>query len=116
MLLLLLLAAAPARAAETLTFIHTDVAGSPVAVTNQAGGVLWRESYRPYGERTVNDPAAAGNRPFFHGKAADPDGRYATVIVRIGIRVIGGRAAAGAISLGLKRNQTGPQSNGSGSN
>jgi len=68
-----LLAIAPARAAEVLTYIHNDVSGNPVAATDQNGVVRWRESYRPYGERTVNAPAAAGNRQFFHGKAVDPD-------------------------------------------
>ncbi|OGA24701.1 MAG: hypothetical protein A3I02_02000 [Betaproteobacteria bacterium RIFCSPLOWO2_02_FULL_67_26] len=69
----LLIAAAPARATETLTFIHTDVAGSPVAATDINGNVIWREGYRPYGERTRNESAAAGNRQFFHGKAFDTD-------------------------------------------
>jgi RHS repeat-associated protein len=35
--------------------------------------VLWREGYRPYRERRLNQPAAAGNREFFHGKAFDAD-------------------------------------------
>ncbi len=73
LLVVALLAIAPARAAEVLTYIHNDVAGNPVAATDQNGVVRWRESYRPYGERTVNAPAAAGNRQFFHGKAMDPD-------------------------------------------
>jgi len=73
LLVVALLTIAPARAAEVLTYIHNDVAGNPVAATDQNGVVRWRESYRPYGERTVNAPAAAGNRQFFHGKAVDPD-------------------------------------------
>lgn len=73
LLVMALLAIAPVRATEVLTYIHNDVAGNPVAATDQNGVVRWRESYRPYGERTVNAPAAAGNRQFFHGKAIDPD-------------------------------------------
>jgi len=64
----------PARAATTtLQYIHTDVAGSVIGRTNDAGNVNWRESYRPYGERTVNSAGAVGNRQFFHGKAFDAD-------------------------------------------
>ena len=70
---LLIVAASPVQATETLTFIHTDVAGSPVAATDINGDVIWREGYRPYGERTRNESAAAGNRQFFHGKAFDAD-------------------------------------------
>jgi RHS repeat-associated protein len=58
---------------ETLIFIHTDIAGSVIGQSNAAGNVIWRENYRPYGERTVNSSAAAGNRQFFHGKAFDAD-------------------------------------------
>jgi RHS repeat-associated protein len=62
-----------AQTTETLTFIHTDVAGSVIGQSNAAGNVSWRENYWPYGERTVNSSGAAGNRQFFHGKAFDPD-------------------------------------------
>jgi RHS repeat-associated protein len=74
---LLLAAIAPAsfaaQATETLIFIHTDIAGSVIGQSNAAGNVIWRENYRPYGERTVNSSAAAANRQFFHGKAFDAD-------------------------------------------
>jgi RHS repeat-associated protein len=69
----LLTLADPARSAATLTFLHTDVAGSPVAATDASGNVIWREGYRPYGERRLNQAPASGNRQFFHGKAFDPD-------------------------------------------
>jgi RHS repeat-associated protein len=51
--------------AATITYFHNDLAGSPVAATNQAGQVIWRESYRPYGERTVKSAAASGNQVWF---------------------------------------------------
>ena len=69
----LLVAATPARSTETYTFIHTDMAGSPVAATDINGNLVWTEGYRPYGERTKNLAAAASNRQFFHGKAFDAD-------------------------------------------
>jgi RHS repeat-associated protein len=69
----LLLVLPPAQAADTLIFIHTDVAGTVIGATDEAGKLIWRENYRPYGERTVNQAAASDNRQFFHGKAFDAD-------------------------------------------
>src|SRR6266571_5679293 len=68
-----LLGVNPASATETVTYLHTDMAGSPIAATDSAGNVIWRENYRPYGERTKNQPASAGNRQFFHAKPFDQD-------------------------------------------
>ena len=56
--------------AQTVYF-HNDTAGSPVAATDASGNLLWKESYRPYGERMLK-PAAA-NTQWFHGKPLDPD-------------------------------------------
>lgn len=39
----------PALAQTTVEYIHTDALGSPVAVTNQAGQVIERDDYEPYG-------------------------------------------------------------------
>jgi RHS repeat-associated protein len=49
-----LLAPGQAQAGETITYIHADIAGSPIAATNAAGNLLWKESYRPYGARSQN--------------------------------------------------------------
>ena len=68
-----LLGVNPASATETVTYLHTDMAGSPIAATDSAGNVIWRENYRPYGERTKNQPASASNRQFFHDKPFDQD-------------------------------------------
>lgn len=38
-----------ASAAETVTYIHTDALGSPVAETDEAGNVIKRYVYEPYG-------------------------------------------------------------------
>jgi hypothetical protein len=50
-----------AASATTITYYHNDLLGSPVAATDASGHVIWRESYRPYGERLTNDPASTGN-------------------------------------------------------
>lgn len=39
----------PAWAAETVTYIHTDALGSVVAETDEAGNVIKRYTYEPYG-------------------------------------------------------------------
>lgn len=52
-------------------YYHNDAGGSPVAATDESGALLWRESYRPFGERMLK-PAAA-NSQWFHGKQLDPD-------------------------------------------
>lgn len=35
--------------AQTIEYVHTDPLGSPVAITNQAGQVIERMQYEPYG-------------------------------------------------------------------
>jgi RHS repeat-associated protein len=59
--------------AGSITYLHNDFAGSVIAATDANGAVLWKEDYRPYGERIVNDPAADTNRQFFTGKPFDKD-------------------------------------------
>lgn len=66
------LLAAPAHA-EKYVYYHLDALGSPVAVTDQQGALLWREDYKPYGDRILNDPAAANNARWYTGHVQDPD-------------------------------------------
>ena len=56
-----------------ITFLHHDLAGNPITATDTAGNVLWRENFRPFGDRLNNQAAASGNRQWFHGKAVDAD-------------------------------------------
>ncbi|MGN7836769.1 RHS repeat-associated core domain-containing protein [Stenotrophomonas sp. 22385] len=52
-------------AQETVEYIHTDALGSPVAITDQAGNVIGRATYQPFGEtveKIQNDmPGYAGH-------------------------------------------------------
>jgi RHS repeat-associated protein len=73
---------AVAAAAGTVTYFHNDLAGSPVVATDASGQVLWRESYRPYGERLVNAPAASGNTVWFTSRRQDAE----TGLVYMGAR------------------------------
>src|SRR5512134_2188408 len=77
-----LLFSAVAAAAPTVTYYHNDLAGSPVVASNAQGQVIWRESYRPYGERTRNEPAAADNKVWFTSRRQDAE----TGLVYMGAR------------------------------
>ncbi|OGB95057.1 MAG: hypothetical protein A3G82_07580 [Burkholderiales bacterium RIFCSPLOWO2_12_FULL_67_210] len=56
---------------ETITYIHTDISGSPLAATNANGNVVWKENYQAYGERQLQQPGSEGQGQWFHGKQAD---------------------------------------------
>ena len=45
---------------ETITYIHTDIGGSPLAATDANGTVVWKESYRGYGQRWLYQGSSAG--------------------------------------------------------
>ena len=65
--------ASGANAAESVVYFHSDVSGSPLVATDATGNVVWKENYRPYGERTVKAPAAADNGLWFTGKPAEEE-------------------------------------------
>jgi RHS repeat-associated protein len=69
--LLALAGASTARAAETITFFHTDIAGTPMLATDSNGGVVWKETYRPYGDRLVEASTSENNKLWFTGKPFD---------------------------------------------
>ena len=73
--LLVWLAALLASAAQagTIIYYHNDLAGSPAVATNASGQVIWRESYRPYGERLTNAPASASNDVWFTSRRQDAE-------------------------------------------
>lgn len=54
-------------AVEKITHYHNDALGSPVAATDEAGNLLWREVYQPYGERLLKQGNAT-NSTWFTGK------------------------------------------------
>lgn len=64
----------PAHAAEKTTYFHFDALGSsPVAASDQAGNVVWKEEYRPYGARIKQAPAASSNTRWYTGHPQDDD-------------------------------------------
>lgn len=60
-------------AAEEITYYHNDISGSPLLATNASGNVLWKESYRPYGDKFTKSVASQNNKIGFHGKPFDDD-------------------------------------------
>lgn len=70
-------------AAQTkVTYFHNDLSGNPVAASNSTGQVIWRESFRPYGERLKNDAASQTNSQWYTGHRQDAD----TGLVYMGAR------------------------------
>jgi RHS repeat-associated protein len=73
----LLLAYSSADAAKKTVHFYNDISGSPqMAVDADRGQVLWKENYKPYGERINNAPASSTgtgkNTLYFHGKQTEP--------------------------------------------
>lgn len=59
-------------AAEKVTYYHWDATGSPVAATDEQGNVVWRKSYKPYGEETQTPTTPTESRSFT-GHVLDSD-------------------------------------------
>jgi len=59
--------------AETITYMHTDALGSPVAATDESGNVLWREHYSPFGAKLDNSEQSKGNDVGYTGHQFDND-------------------------------------------
>ena len=60
-------------AANKVFFYHTDPAGTPLAMTNDTGAVVWRADYRPFGEEQSIDPQTKENDMRFVGKEKDKE-------------------------------------------
>jgi RHS repeat-associated protein len=65
-------ASAFAQTTKTKTYFHLDPAGTPLMATNEAGAVVWKETYLPYGEKVNNSLAASSNTVGYAGKPYDP--------------------------------------------
>jgi len=71
--LLVFLGNSQAYAVETITYYHTDALGSPVAGTNEAGDLLWKEDYLPYGERIRKQAESESNARWYTGHIEDKE-------------------------------------------
>lgn len=57
--------------ADTITYYHNDISGSPLLATDANGNLLWKENHQPYGEKLNQQQASASNSIGFHGKPYD---------------------------------------------
>jgi RHS repeat-associated protein len=72
LLLLSICFAGTAFAAEQAFFYHTDPAGTPLAMTDASGNVVWKADYKPFGEENSTTGSAANDRRFV-GKEKDDE-------------------------------------------
>jgi RHS repeat-associated protein len=59
--------------ADTVTYFHNDISGSPMAASDAAGNLLWKENYKPYGEKLNQSAPSSSNKIGYHGKPFDDD-------------------------------------------
>jgi uncharacterized protein RhaS with RHS repeats len=59
--LLIFLRTGFALAAEQVYFYYTDPAGTPLAMTDTNGTVVWRADYLPFGEETIGTSTVSNN-------------------------------------------------------
>ncbi|WP_032607077.1 RHS repeat domain-containing protein [Pseudomonas avellanae] len=60
-----------AALANNVTYFHNDISGSPMVATDATGNLLWKESYKPYGEKLNQTNPVSSNKIGFHGKTFD---------------------------------------------
>ncbi|MEW6110401.1 MAG: RHS repeat-associated core domain-containing protein [Nitrospirota bacterium] len=80
--------AGSAFAGEKVFFYHNDPAGSPLAITDQNGNVVWRADYRPFGEVQSITGSIENNRQFI-GKEKDKETGLHYILVRYYLDEIG---------------------------
>src|SRR4030067_2139278 len=64
--------AASSLAGEKVFFYHTDPAGTPLAMTDSSGNVVWRADYKPFGEEQSITGTIENNEKFV-GKEKDKE-------------------------------------------
>jgi len=68
----LILSGYPSFAGEKVFFYHTDAAGTPLAITDESGNVVWRADYKPFGEEE-EVTGSHENQKRFIGKEKDKE-------------------------------------------
>ena len=59
-------------AAQKVYFYHTDAIGTPVAMTDASGSVVWQADYKPFGEENTFS-GSVENKNRFVGKEKDEE-------------------------------------------
>jgi len=70
MLMFTMVSVAPA--ADVVYYYYTDPAGTPMAMSDSAGAVVWRADYLPFGEETIVASTVQNNKMFV-GKEKDSE-------------------------------------------
>lgn len=65
--------ASSSQTGNIFTYYHTDISGSPLAATDSSGNLLWKENYKPYGDKLNRQAASLSNNIGFHGRPFDND-------------------------------------------
>jgi RHS repeat-associated protein len=65
------LAWAQCAGAQTVTYFHNDVSGTPMVATDANGNVVWKETYLPYGRQLLNQSGSSDNELWFAGRPYD---------------------------------------------
>jgi len=97
-IVLCLLLAVDAYGGEVIFFYHTDPAGTPLAMTDASGNVVWRGEYKPFGEEIEITPEPE-NKLKFVGKEKDKE---------TGLLYFGARYMEGKIGRFLSTDPIGP--------
>lgn len=58
-------------AADTIVYLHNDLSGTPQLATSEDGGIIWKESYTPFGRKYADVSSSVGIS--FHGKPFDEE-------------------------------------------
>ncbi len=75
-LLILFPFSSAASAAEQVFFYHTDPVGTPLAMTNASGQVVWRADYKPFGEENTVTANPKNNKEFVGKEKDEETGLY----------------------------------------
>jgi RHS repeat-associated protein len=72
MALVMFILAGTTLAGKEVFFYHTDPAGTPLAITDSTGNVVWRADYKPFGEAQSITGTLKNNKQFI-GKEKDKE-------------------------------------------
>lgn len=70
------LASSATFAAEQVFFFHTDPAGTPLAMTDASGSVVWKADYKPFGEENIVTSSQENNKKFIGKEKDEETGLY----------------------------------------
>ena len=71
-MMFLLIGTSIAGTGEKIYFYHTDPAGTPMAISDDAGNIVWRATYKPFGQEHSVSGSFENNERFI-GKEKDKD-------------------------------------------